>query len=68
MGRPRKAIRSIEKNICLPEDLVAAVELELWSDLEGKVPFAAWQRLVTGLLIAWLAGINSVEGKYNGQG
>lgn len=54
MGRPRKAIRSVEKNICIPEDIVAQVELELWSELEGKVPFAAWQRLVVELLLEWL--------------
>ena len=52
MGRPRKAVPSIEKNISLPRDLVVAVELELYSEVEGKVPFAAWQRyLDDGVLI-----------------
>ncbi len=46
MGRPRKVMRSIEKNICLPEDLVTRVELELFSDIEGKVPFGAWQKFI----------------------
>lgn len=50
MARPRKAIRSVEKNISLPEDLVAKVDLELWSELEGKVPFGAWQRYVERLI------------------
>lgn len=62
MGRPRKAIRSVEKNICIPEDIVAAVELELWSELEGKVPFAAWQKLVVELLMAWLRKRQNGEG------
>lgn len=52
MPRPRKAIRPVEKNISLPEDLVARVDLELYSDLEGKVPFGAWQRYVEGLIRA----------------
>jgi len=52
MPRPRKAIRSVEKNISLPEDLVARVNLELYSDLEGKVPFGAWQRYIEGLIRA----------------
>ncbi len=50
MGRPRKAIPSIEKNISLPRDLVIAVELELYSEVEGKVPFAAWQKYLEDLI------------------
>ena len=50
MGRPRKAIRPIEKNISRPLDLVAQVELELYSELEGRVPFGAWSRYVEGLI------------------
>lgn len=50
MGRPRKAIPSVEKNISLPRDLVVAVELELYSEVEGKVPFAAWQKYLEDLI------------------
>lgn len=50
MPRPRKAVRPVEKNISLPEDLVARVDLELYSDLEGKVPFGAWKKYVEGLI------------------
>ena len=50
MGRPRKAVPSIEKNISLPRDLVVAVELELYSEVEGKVPFAAWQKNLEDLI------------------
>ena len=50
MPRPRKTDRPVEKNISLPQSIVAQVELELWSDLEGKVPFGAWQRYITGLI------------------
>lgn len=52
MARPRKAIRPVEKTISLPEDLVAKVELELYSDVEGKVPFGAWQRYLERLIRA----------------
>lgn len=52
MPRPRKALRPVEKNISLPEDIVARVDLELFSELEGKVPFGAWQRFVGGLIQA----------------
>ena len=50
MGRPRKAVPSVEKNISLPRDLVVAVELELYSEVEGKVPFAAWQKYLEDLI------------------
>lgn len=54
MGRRAKIRKQISKHLMLPEDLVAKVDLELWSDLEGKVPFGQWQKLVTGLLEEWV--------------
>ena len=50
MARPTKTIRTIYKNIGLPEDLVAKVELELFSEVEGKIPFGAQQEFFTELL------------------
>ena len=55
MPRPRKAVPSVEKNISLPRDLVVAVDLELYSELEGKVPFGSWQRYIERLIRADLA-------------
>jgi len=50
MARPRKTVRTVPKNICLPEDLVAKLELELYSEVEGKIPFGAQQEFFTKLL------------------
>jgi len=50
MPRPRKAIRPMEKNLSLPQDLVAAVELELYSEIDGRVPFGAWSKYVEELI------------------
>jgi hypothetical protein len=50
MSRPKSIIRPIEKRVNLPEDLVARVELELYSELEQRVPFGAWSQLVQRLL------------------
>jgi hypothetical protein len=61
MGRPKKTIRPVEKRVSLPETLVAAVELQLWSELEGKVPFGAWQEYLVRLIQADLAKANSIE-------
>jgi hypothetical protein len=40
----------MEKNLSLPQDLVAAVELELYSEIDGRVPFGAWSKYVEGLI------------------
>ena len=55
MPRPKKTDRPIEKNISLPSSIVTQVELELYSELEGRVPFGAWQRYIVGLIQADLA-------------
>jgi hypothetical protein len=50
MARPKKLIRTVYKNIALPEDLAAKVELELYSEVEGKIPFGAQQEFFSRLL------------------
>lgn len=50
MPRPLKTIRTVNKNIALPEDLVAQLELHLYSELEGRIPFGAQQEFFTTLL------------------
>lgn len=53
-GKPAKVMRPVEKSISLPTDVVALVDLQLYSELEGRVPFGAWSRLVEALLRRWL--------------
>jgi hypothetical protein len=50
MSRPKRTIRTIYKNIALPEDLVAKLELELFSEVEGRIPFGAQQEFFVKLL------------------
>jgi len=50
MARPKKTVRTVFKNIGIPEDLAKAVETELYSEIEGKVPFGAQQAFYTKLL------------------
>jgi hypothetical protein len=50
MARTKSPERTIQKNIAIPEDICARMELELYSDLEGKIPFGAQQALVVKLL------------------
>jgi hypothetical protein len=50
MARPKKTIRTVYTNIGLPEDLAARVKLELYSEVEGKIPFGAQQEFFSNLL------------------
>ncbi len=50
MPRPLKTVRTIFKNIGIAEDVVAIVDLELYSDVQGRVPIGSWQGLIDRLL------------------
>ena len=67
MARPRNIQRTIEKKVCIPETTVAKVDLELYSDLEGRVPVGAWKELVTKLLDNWLHTIHLAKAKKREQ-
>lgn len=54
MPRAKKIDRPQHVSIRLPTSIVAKVELELHSDLIGRVPFGAKSELVEGLLRDWL--------------
>ena len=50
MSRPKRTTRTISKHFLIPEELVARMELELYSDVEERVPLGAQSELVTKLL------------------
>lgn len=50
MGRPAKAIPSIEKKISIPEDLCSRLDIMFFSELENRVPHGAWSRYITKLI------------------
>lgn len=52
MPRPLKVDRPVHKRLAFPESLVARVDLMLYSELEGKVPYAAWSEYLCGLIRA----------------
>lgn len=51
------------KELSLPPDLVARVDLELYSELEGRVPHGAWQKLLIKLLSNWLLRVEDNRNK-----
>jgi hypothetical protein len=66
MPRPAKAVKSVTKEISLPPDIVAQVDLALYSELEGRVPHGAWQKLLTALLGEWLVRLDDNKESSNG--
>jgi hypothetical protein len=63
MARPARVIRPIEKKLSLPGDLVTQVELELYSQLESRVPHGAWSKLVEELLRKWVKDLPQGVGR-----
>ncbi len=54
MPRVKRVDRPVRLEITLPESVSAAVELELFSDIEGRVPYGARSKLIEQLLRQWL--------------
>ncbi len=50
MSRPKGLVRRMSKNISLPEDIVARMELELYSEVDGRIPIGAQSQLIEQLL------------------
>lgn len=55
MPRPRKVERSHHMSVYLPESVKAKMDIELYSELEGRVPFGAYNNLFVDLVRGWLA-------------
>lgn len=67
MARPKSVKKSVSKNLCLPEELVCRVDLELYSPLEGRVPMGAWKAFISKLLREHFERIDAGRGAQNGQ-
>lgn len=50
MARPKNIIPTIEKKLQIAADLCARMELELYSDIEEKIPYGAQSELINSLI------------------
>lgn len=50
MPRPKQTVKSAFRNIALPEPLADRLDLELYSELEGRIPTGAYKLFFTNLL------------------
>ena len=55
MARPKKVNRPVEISISIPEDLNLQMRLELFSEVEDRIPHGAISRLVETLLREYFA-------------
>jgi len=61
MARPKSVIRPVEMSVSIPEDLHARLKLELFSDVEGRVPHGKISRLFTLLLQQHFAVLDGTQ-------
>lgn len=55
MPRIKSTDPSVKFQVHIPGSVYAKVSLELFSEVEGKIPFGALSYLVTDLLRKWLS-------------
>ncbi len=54
MPRPKKTDRPRRLEVSIPESILSRVQIELFSEVEGRVPFGALSELVAQQLAEWL--------------
>lgn len=54
MPRPKKTDRPCRLEAKVPESVLSRVNLELYSEIEGKIPHGKMSELITSLLREWL--------------
>lgn len=67
-GRQPKTIPTVERKINLPEALDAELQLLLWSDIDGRVPYGALTNLVVPLLQQYLQALKATRQKADLEG
>jgi threonine synthase len=55
MPRPKQTVPSATRNIALPQPLADKLDLELYSELEGRIPTGAYKSFFSNLLEQYFA-------------
>jgi hypothetical protein len=61
MPRPKRVVASVQKDIAISAPIAAKVDLLLYSELEQRMPYGAWSRLVEALLDRWIKEVQDAE-------
>jgi hypothetical protein len=63
MPRPKNIIPPVEVRVNIPQDLFLRLQIELFSEVDGKVPYAAVSKYMTALLRKSLEEIDRARAK-----
>ncbi len=55
MPRPPQAVKKVAVTLQLIPDLAAQLDLELYSEIDGRVPYGAREKVIAPLIQAWIA-------------
>lgn len=61
MPRPKLIDRTCRLEVRIPESIFSKMQLELFSELEGRVPFGRNSEVITELVKNWLVEKRGVE-------
>ena len=64
MGRPRRVKSMVLRKVLLPASLVGQVEVTLFSDAQGRIPYGAWTGLMVPLLEAYLMKVRQIGAEH----
>lgn len=54
MARPPRVDRPVRVEVQLPQSVHSKLQIELYSEVEGRVPHGAFSNLMKELVSAWL--------------
>ena len=56
-GRRRNVVGTRDLHVKISDPLMQQIDAKLQNPLTGKIPYSAYQQLITNLFRAWLASI-----------
>lgn len=68
MPRPKQTTPSAFRNIAIPQPLADKLDLELFSELEGRIPTSAYKNFFSNLIIQYFEQRRNPCSHCNGTG
>ena len=68
MARSKQPIPSVYKNIAIPKPLADRLDLELFSEVENRIPLGAYKDFVSNLILQYFEQKRNPCPRCNGTG
>ncbi len=68
MARPKQTTPSAFRNIALPQELADKLDIELFSEFEGRVPIGAYKTFFSNLIVQYFEQYRTPCRSCNGTG